>query len=106
MTIETLTRRKDGAPEGLCALEENLFIEQSVPVSLDSRSVRLLQADSPYQEVEQAAEKSPAGPRGGAALPGYCGGRPDDGDIRVKSWSRCLPLWHSAVLRPAGEHFG
>lgn len=57
VTIETLTRRKNGAPEELCALEENLFIEQSVPVSLDSRSVRLLQADSPYQEVEQAARE-------------------------------------------------
>lgn len=57
VTFETLTGRRDGAPEGLCVLEQNLFAEQSEPVSSDSGSVRLLQADSSYQEVEQVARE-------------------------------------------------
>ena len=57
VTFETLTGRRDGAPEGLCVLEQNLFAEQKAPASRDCDGVRLLQADAPYQEVEQAARE-------------------------------------------------
>lgn len=55
VTFSVLTERKDGAPEALRVLEQGLF--GAAPACGETEGVRLLRADSPYQEVEQAAQE-------------------------------------------------
>lgn len=54
--FEILTGRKDGAPPALAALEEQLFQSFTPLADMEPEGVCLTQAESLYQEVEQAAQ--------------------------------------------------
>ena len=54
--FELLTERKDGAPPALAALEERLFHSCTPLANREPTGVHLTQAETLYQEVEQAAQ--------------------------------------------------
>ncbi len=52
---ETLTRRRDGAPAELTALEEGLFRQSEAVSEQEPAALRIVSAATPYDEVEFAA---------------------------------------------------